>query len=460
MKTKVYYSLAVILAIFVISSCTDALNVEPEANEIIQPDFQDISDIEAALSGVYSALKSDRMYTQNLVALGEWTADNLGIAAENVGFGAIIHEWDYTESDATVEGVWIGIYDLVRRANFVIRAGREYEGESIERAKRAMAEALVLKSFALLEAHRLFGQTYGDGTNLSVVYVEDPDDILQQKPRESASSLFALLRSDLDEAIMHLDEAMDVNFVSKAFVHGLLARLASYEKNWQEVVIQCDLALQSADLNISSITDYPLMWGENDQDGESIFRLALDSDDAQLGDLYFNDGVGPVFDPVSDITELYTPGDVRINSFFLNDAEFGLIISKFLGPASNRGLFETIIMRVSELVLLKAEAHAERGEGTLALDQLDQIRTNRIPGFQSPGETGDALVQAIHQERRKELVYEGYRFSDLKRWGEKLERQDCRSDECVLEAGDFKFTFAIPRAELFANENMIQNPGY
>ncbi len=441
-------------------SCEGELDILPGENEVIQPDFENIDDIELALNGVYSGFKSDRLYTANAIALGEWTADNLKIAPENVGFGAIIHEWDYTESDQVLEATWIGIYDIVRRANFVIEGARAFTGTGAEEAQRFLAQALVLRSFALLEAHRLYGLPYQNGSELSVVYVTDPSDILQQNPRITTSELFGLIRADLNEAMPNLPSDIDKNFVSSSFAYGLLARMAAEERDWDAVVSNSDLAIQSSASSLSTLQDYSMMWGENDEDGEAIFKLALDSDDTKIGDLYYNDGVGPVFDPSDDIYDLYSDEDIRKENFYLSIPEFDLIISKFYGPPSNRGLHEPFIMRLSEMYLLRAEANAELGNASAALNDLDAIRSNRISNFVSPMETGSVLIDAIRIERRKELAYEGFRFSDLKRWGEAVERKDCTSDECELEAGDFKFTFAIPRAELFANDNIIQNPGY
>lgn len=452
----IYISLSILL----LGACSSELDIPPSDNEVIQPDFQKISDIQAALNGAYSGLKSDRLYTSNAIALGEWTADNLKISAENVGFGAIIHEWDYTESDATLEGTWIGLYDVVRRANFVIQGVDNYVGEETDAAMRLQAEAKIIKALMLVEAHRLYGEPYRDGSEMSVVYVSDPNDIFQKNARLSTNELFGLVKADINSALPFLSAVDNVNFVSSDLAHGLLMKLAMMEEDWSGVVTSADNILNNTSVNLSTINNYDLMWGENDEDGEAIFKVALDSDDNQLGDLYFNDGVGPVFDPNDDIMSLYGSGDVRFGNFFLNDPTYGMIISKYLGPASNRGLHEAFVMRLSEVVLTKAEAHMELGQEQEALSMLDLLRSNRIAGFTSPSESGSQLMESIRLERRKELVYEGFRFSDLKRWNEPVIRDDCTSDECLLEAGDFKFTFAIPRAEIFANENIIQNPGY
>ena len=46
------------------------------------------------------------------------------------------------------------------------------------------------------------------------------------------------------------------------------------------------------------------MFGENDEDGESIFKIALAADDGSLNDPYYADGVGARFDPSTDLLSL------------------------------------------------------------------------------------------------------------------------------------------------------------
>jgi hypothetical protein len=67
-------------------------------------------------------------------------------------------------------------------------------------------------------------------------------------------------------------------------------------------------------------------------------------------------------------------------------------------------------------------------------------------------------------ERFKELCFEGFRFFDLKRNALPVAR--AASDVPpqlswnTLPANDHRFALPIPQHEIFANHNMVQNPGY
>jgi len=459
-KINKYSLILTILTGMFVFSCSDQLNIDPISNDIIQPDFTDIGDIESALGGVYSGFKAGSQYTGRAISLGDWPADDLTIAQLNTGQGAIIHEWDYVESDDNVEGAWVGAYAIVRRANFVIEGVQEFDGAETTLANQFLAEAQVLKSLSLIHLHKVFGERYQDGNELSVPYVNEANNITQELPRLSANSLLDSIINDVTESIPNLSDDFNPNRVTKSLAFGILARAAMFRNDWSSVVLNSTQAIDASGVSLSNTSDFGLMWGENDEDIEAIFKIALDPDDNTLSDAYWTDGVGPRFDPSNDLLTLYESDDVRLESYFVTDPTDGFIIGKYYGPATQRGFHEPFVMRMAEFYLMRAEANFELGNESDALSDLNFLRTNRSDSFVDGSESGDDLREAIRTERRKEFAYEGFRFYDLKRWGLEVNRRDCTADECTLSANNFRFTYPIPRAELFANENMVQNLGY
>lgn len=443
--------------LFVISSCT-SLDVDPIENDLFQPDFSNVDDIDAVLQSAYSGLKSANAYTGLVIAEGEWPADNLKLASTNTGQGAIDHEWDYEEGSQNFEAIWSALYTVIRRANFVITNTGNVPSEDAAAAAIINAQALVVRALAHYELTKLYGEDYNGGSGLAVPFITDPNDIMQQQSRITYSEMFNLLKADLTTAVQNIGDSFNPNFANAALAHGLMARIALIEEDWNGVISASTSAISVAP-PLSGLGDYNLMFGENDEDGEAIFKLALEGNDGQLNDPFYADGVGARFDPSDDLVNLIPTNDVRYN------ANFGMIdgvlsIFKYRGSEANRDLHEPFIMRTSELYLLRAEANARLDQDGAARNDLDILRANRIPDYMSLGESGDDLDQAIRVERRIELAYEGFRFHDLKRWGMDVIRTDCTSDECTLERSNAKFNFPIPRAEIFANDNMQQNGGY
>ncbi|GAB3014436.1 RagB/SusD family nutrient uptake outer membrane protein [Niabella terrae] len=119
------------------------------------------------------------------------------------------------------------------------------------------------------------------------------------------------------------------------------------------------------------------------------------------------------------------------------------------------------IIRYADVILMKAEAANEKGDGSTAEAMLELIR-DRASGFQGKARaivpfipfTGQAAMRkAIKDERRWEFAMEGYRFFDLVRWG-----------DAVATLGPFGYSnkcryHPIPQAAIDLSGDVLkQNP--
>jgi hypothetical protein len=62
------------------------------------------------------------------------------------------------------------------------------------------------------------------------------------------------------------------------------------------------------------------------------------------------------------------------------------------------------------------------------------------------------------QERRRELMFEGHRWFDLKRNGMTIPKPEGNRPDITPD--NFKILSPIPQGEVFLNELLEQNPGY
>jgi hypothetical protein len=114
------------------------------------------------------------------------------------------------------------------------------------------------------------------------------------------------------------------------------------------------------------------------------------------------------------------------------------------------------------MYLIRAEAYARLGgvNEISGLNDLNTLRTARISGYVPVILTGAPLLQAIADERRKELTGEGHRFFDLKRTTRTINRTTNCTNFCTLSSSDREWALPIPQSEMLANPNMVQNTGY
>ncbi len=99
----------------------------------------------------------------------------------------------------------------------------------------------------------------------------------------------------------------------------------------------------------------------------------------------------------------------------------GYYLRKFVDETHNlsersQSIQHFVLLRYGEVLLNKAEACYRNGDASGANAAVREIR-KRV-GLPYTDKIGDALWQAIRQERRVELAYEDKWYWDLKRWGD------------------------------------------
>jgi hypothetical protein len=116
-------------------------------------------------------------------------------------------------------------------------------------------------------------------------------------------------------------------------------------------------------------------------------------------------------------------------------------------------------------LLTLAETYNRLGDDLNAKKYVDTLAQNRDPSFAGYNDTGPGMLNDIILERRKELAFEGHRYWDLTRLNLDVVRDNSTGNylpsvPLILPVSSTKRIFPIPQAELNANKNMVQNPGY
>lgn len=120
-------------------------------------------------------------------------------------------------------------------------------------------------------------------------------------------------------------------------------------------------------------------------------------------------------------------------------------------------------LRYADAILMYAEALNELNRTNDALPQINKIRTRaNVPVYS--GLTQQQLRDTIVVERMKELMFEGWRWFDLKRWGLLVTRTNAYNAAAAGKITSPKnLVLPIPFRE-FANNRTLkptdQNPGY
>lgn len=137
----------------------------------------------------------------------------------------------------------------------------------------------------------------------------------------------------------------------------------------------------------------------------------------------------------------------------------------------NRTPYEFPLIRLGDVILMLAEAYNETGATDKAILEVNKIRARvGMPGLNSGAQWlavagKDDMAERIRRERAFELVGEGQRYWDLRRWG--LLKKSVKNATDIF--GDLMYTrsyqprhelWPIPLVEMERNLNLTQNEGW
>lgn len=314
-------------------------------------------------------------------------------------------------------------------------------------------------------------QVFGDVTiNLSAAPDLTDTSILARQPASEVYS--SVIIPDLQDAISALDVEINNGRASKFAAQGLLGKVyvtmgnfSSAEPHLAAVVNGAASAGLSLKENFSEI-----FGAENEvENSEIIFSTQVSSsitDEYTFGSDFWNWFVGddsksdfPVdpdlvaaFDAVANDT--LEGGDLR-RAVTLGPEEMTAV--KFPKEGGLGAEHDWIELRLADVILLYAETLNENGAAPAdVLGLLDPIRTRAGLMVLDPATINtQALVrEAISDERRLELAFEGQRWFDLVRTG--------TVDQEIGETVNSNYyVFPVPVSEILATDGVItQNAGY
>lgn len=173
-------------------------------------------------------------------------------------------------------------------------------------------------------------------------------------------------------------------------------------------------------------------------DGLPISVSSLYKGDGSLEDEFVNRDPR-MYQVIDNKKKPYTiiNGEKQVNPYpycGANDAVTGYPCVKYRSPLqaqweANKTTYDWFVYRYAEVLLINAEAHAELGTCTQSvLDKTVNLLRDRVemphmttspvtdPAALNYGYTVTPLIYEIRRERRIELIAEGHRLDDLKRW--------------------------------------------
>lgn len=490
-----------------LSSCVnDWLDVTPSDGTDADAALTSSSDLAAARTGMYEALKGNSnlvdYYGQQFFVYGDVHAgddyqyNNLGGSNRASFYYDMNYQTasEFTSSTSSSNVAWKSPYIVIGRANRIIAAA---EGGALSDAAEAKAtidqyaaEAKVLRALAHFDLVRIYGKPYTEdqGASLGVPLVTGVLESNAKPARSTVAEVYTQVVKDLTEAISSnaLATETEPGYVSVWGAKAILSRVYLNMGDYANALSVAEDIIKNSGAALWTRDQYFKAWdASTPNESEFLFRLnvagSTDNNDLNgIGNLQQREGYKEMVATKKFVDMLTSdPKDVR-NDMFLpataakEVATYGtnkVYLNKLRGQGGNlRNVTIVPIIRLSEVYLTAAECAFRNNDKTKAVEYLNDLVKNRTTTEASLATVDNITLERILIERRKELIGEGQRYFDALRNNETITRYTSEADKGwhktlskdaqSFDRDYFKAIAAIPQAEINANPNIKQNTGY
>ena len=522
---KIYLILTAAVGIILMASCSKKLDRAPNNGIYADSVYSNFTGYTQSLAKVYGAFAltgsngpgstdlagidaglSDfvRMYWN----LQELASDEAVCAWITDANGAILelNTMNWSVNDAILTGLYNRSFYQITVANSFIReaspdavAGHGITGNDAETIKHYMAEARFLRAYQYWVLMDLFGNP---------PFVTEKDAIGSFLPKQiSRDSLFTYVESELKAIEPDLVDARANEYgrADKGADWALLARLYLNAEVYTGTARYADAATYAKkviDAGYQLAPEYKNLFlaDNNKNNQEIILPINYDALKTQnYGGTTFivNSSINTDMNPASfgvpaggwggnrakpSLPNLFTDlsGSTDKRAMFYGDvkdvtalSQFtdGLRVTKFKNinsdgsTPSDAGTFCSIdfpLFRLGEVYLEYAEALLRTGDAAGALTAFNTVR-QRAYGNNS-GNLSTLTPDDILAERGRELYWEGYRRTDLIRFGKYTGGNYLWQWKGGVKDGTavpgYLTLYPIPSTDIISNTNLKQNPGY
>lgn len=479
MNTRYKLITAILLLCFLGIGCKDKLDLEPEQSLTVDETFSSKTTAHSALLGVYSRSQILDVFGSLPQVISDYQSDNTDFIGT---FPTLqeINDFETFSDNSNVRDLWRYHYEVILAANKIIARVPEVDDPAFTDEERAqyIAEAKFMRAYVYFQLVNLFAQPWqvSQGTNLGVPLITAEFNVDVEYPgRATLIQVHQQIQKDLEEALPDLlDEFDSETFTrgraTKGAARALLSRFHLYRGEWAKAADYADDVISNTAI-YRLATNYSFYDGNTPEDVFTIQNSEIDNGADGSGgwaSYYMPTEVGARGDaPFSESLIAAFEQEPNDRRFALSTLGTGTDGSEYLFtlkfPDASTNADNSPLIRVTEMYLNRAEALAQiNGINQTSIDLINDLRERAGLGNWTLASfaTKQAFIDAILNERRKELCFEGHRRMDLLRNGKPLRTTGPTAP--ISKPGDNKIILPIPQREIDVNKGLQgqQNPGY
>jgi starch-binding outer membrane protein, SusD/RagB family len=414
---KLRYISFALVGTLTMSSCDKFLDTQTEG-QIVKLDEFITSDEEVKLVlNAYDVMGNT--FDGNIQNMAELISSNAGRPG-NDNWRAVWSRETTFFNDA-MNGVYTNVYRIVNRANLVLEyLNRQTETEEVIRMK---AEAHFLRGMAHFAVLKVYAQPWGytaNNSHLGIVIRETPN--AEPKGRSTVAECYSFIQGDLFYAYNNLPVSNGV-YATKYAAAATLAYTYYMQNNYQRVVDYTTEIIESGLYTLAP--DVDVFYALNDSamvynTPEGIFFAHSNASLSDARNDGFRNNYMPGTSPTTFSLSLdflqfmqLNEADQRYQRLVQNNSNTGQVQSMRFGISNqNNAFFSVPISRLTVMMLIRAEAYANLNSNLdVAIADINRLRDRAFPGTPfhvADGTAGQALIDIIQEEFRKETFCEGY----------------------------------------------------
>lgn len=421
-------------------------------------------DVPNATTDFQALLDNSLIMNDNHPNMGEVSADNYYVAFNLWQTwpaqyrNAAVWEKDIYNNVVTDNPNWDNVYRQVFYANIVLDGIDKVASEELNSPawNNAKGSAYFYRAEAFFNVSQLFTKPYSlsfpDYPGIPLRLVADPN---ATSVRSTLNNTYKQIESDLLNAINYLPTIpLYKTRPSKPAVYGLLARYYLVKQDYSNALSYADQCLKLYDslldyntLNASSAYPVPAF------NKEVIYETTIQDD--PLLNVVFVD---------SNLYKNYDINDLRKKLFFkTNAAGQATFCGNYTGGTASQVSKAFGGIATDEVYLTRAECYARTGNITAAMADPNALMSKRWKtGAYVPfaaASSNDAIT-LILQERRKETLFRGLRWLDLRRLNSEGANitiaRNLNGQLYTLTPNDSRYVLPIP-PDVIAMSGMEQN---
>lgn len=440
-----------------LSSCEELTNINMPIDELTTDAvFADSLTIRSAINGLYS-------YNVQLSGFGYLIPRYITVVSDDA-FHNIISNAEYNENSygpaSSVIGVfWEYAYKSIYSTNSLITRLGETTVISEQEAQLGIAQAKYFRAYCYWFLVNCFG-------DVPLVLSTDYKETAIQ-PRESTDAVYQQIVEDLIYAESVMGRSSNDNTkVTEAAAKALLARTYLYMGRWSDAEAKANDVITKYGFKLEPLSGVFLRSSK-----ETIFKGVRDFS-SYMGCTYWG-----YFCSIRNygylrpqLLDAFEQDDNRKTEWTLErtaaadklpDGTMPIRNYKYkqaTSPTDGTWAEDYVLLRLGEQYLIRAEARAQQGLLTGAIEDLNVIRKRAGLDALPDNLTKEQVLLAVEQERRIELfMEEAHRWFDLKR----TDRIDFFMNMIPEKKwSPHKALFPIPEKEITRNYRLTPNPGY